>query len=141
MPEPIYADTQYGDLQGTAQMDGHEAAPLRELSELTEMPQTFRAVGLSIGTPNLLENVMPFSILAFDSEVVGESDSDMRDYVNEHGSLPLVSFGGVKGTSINKFWSYFKRCSIVTVHKTYADMSDRMQVYSLNEWRDNNPKR
>ena len=63
--------TQYGDLQGTIAVDGHEASSLRQLAKESEMPTGYRPVGLSLyaGAPPIGGSLQAY-LLAVEEEVM-----------------------------------------------------------------------
>jgi hypothetical protein len=132
MPEPLIASTQYGDMLGTVQFDGHEAAPLEELAALTEMPPNFCAIAITMGLPNTEEEKVPFSILAYDYNLLGMAPNSIENYIDQNGQLPLVEYKS--HFLFSQFDEYFKRWSLAAYHKSVAGMIGAMKVYSPDEW-------
>ncbi len=132
MPEQVFPSTQYGDLIGSVQFDGHSGPPLSDLADLTDMPQDYCPVAIKISLPNTLESVVPFSVFAYEYSQVGYTQDEIRAYIAHHGELPLREFEC--SFPFSMFDGYFKQGSILTYHKSNNQFINQMRVYSDKEW-------
>jgi hypothetical protein len=126
MSTPVTASTQYGDLVGTVEIDGHDTTPLSRLVSLTNMPPYFCPIGLEISLFDFFDDEVAFALLAYDSRTVGCGPEEMRAYIERHGELPVRRFlGTFRPTTAHRF---FKRCSIVAVDSRTIEVSDKLSV-------------
>ena len=119
MPEDFVAATQYGDLKGTAALDGYEGPPLHELAKLTDMPAGYRPVGLSFSTFHVTDGTVPFNVVAVRVSEAGDNVDDLAKYAAAHGGkLPVYSFSGkIKPGDLERL---FKRVSVKVILKSLA---------------------
>jgi hypothetical protein len=121
MGESFKASVQYGDLKGTAAIDGHETGgPLHDLAEFTTIKPGYIPVGFGLTRlhPNK-DGKLPFTIYAVDANVAGINAQEMNSYATKYGTLPVTGFHGE--IEPVRFQEFFKRFSI-RVHSKHLDL-------------------
>lgn len=128
MGDSFTASVQYGDLRGTAAIDGYETGgPLRGLAEHTCLKSGYIPVGF--GLTNLDpgdDGKVGFTLYAVQTEQVGKNVQEMSQYVSEHGKLPVVGFRGQ--IKAGTFVQHFKRFSLRVHSKTLALEPDQLDI-------------
>jgi hypothetical protein len=121
MGDSFVADTQYGDLQGTAAIDGHETGgPLHDLAEYSSLKPGYFPIGFGLHRLDPLESgKLPFTIYAVKTEDVGGTAEEMTAYARQHGKLPVKGFEGEIEPA--KFQQFFKRFSL-RVHNKWLNL-------------------
>ena len=117
MGDKFYAETQYGDLVGTAAFDGHKHPPLFELTERSNMPsEGYWPIGFELFRldPNE-DGKIPFALLAVKCEEAGDTIDDIIKYAKAAKELSVYRFEGeLKPT---EFSFLFKRIDIKAARK------------------------
>lgn len=118
--------SEYGDLVGTVEIDGHLSTPLAELAALTRMPTHCCPVGVEIELFESFDTIVHFSVLAYDSRIIGCDPNSMTAYVEQTGSLSIQRFPGlIRNASAHRFFKHF---SIVALDHRTVHMGDRLRV-------------
>ncbi len=91
MSELAIASTQYGDLRGTASIDGHHGSLVHEVAKRAEIPRGYWPVGLSIdiSAPDYQPIVEVFAV---DADVAGAGGDNIEKYAKENAEIPVFSF-------------------------------------------------
>lgn len=138
MSKQVPTLSEYGDLVGTVEIDGHLDTPLDDLATLTNMPAHYCPVGLEIELFESFEPIIHFSVLAYDSRIIGCDPNSMTSYVKQTGSLPVQRFPGIlRNISAHRFFKHF---SIVALDHRTVHMGDRLRVITSSDDQHSTPK-
>lgn len=131
MSKPVPTLSEFGDLIGTVEIDGHLQSPLKELAALTNMPEHYCPVGLEIELFDSFDAIVHFSVLAYDSRIIGCDPNNMTAYVDQAGSLPIQRFPGMlRSEAAHRFFKHF---SIVALDHRTVHMGDRLRVIASDD--------
>lgn len=131
MSKQVPTSSEYGDLVGTVEIDGHLSTPLAELAALTNMPTHYCPVGVEIELFESFDTIVHFWVLAYDSRIIGCDPNSMTAYVEQTGSLPIQRFPGLfRNASAHRFFKHF---SIVALDHRTVHMGDRLRVIDSDD--------
>lgn len=126
MSESFVADTQYGDLVGTAAFDGHSSLPLHEIARRLKIPGGYWPIGFEIHAfpDEVTGNTFPVSVVAVRPADVGTTPDEFISSARETQEIDVYRFSGrLKPQDMNAF---FKRVDIKVVQREFAQCEMRV---------------
>lgn len=131
MTKTVPTLSEYGDLIGTVEIDGHLETPLEELAALTSMPKHYCPIGIEIELFESFDTIFQFAVLAYDSRIIGCEHENMIAYVRQTGSLPIRRFPGMlRSSSAHRFFKHF---SVVALDHRSVHVGDRLRVVASGD--------
>ena len=131
MGDSFFASTQYDDIVGTVAFDGHDAPPLFELAEKSEMPhEGYWPVGFEFFRFDPDEDgSLPFTLVAVKHKEAGASIEDVVKYAKSAAELRVYRFAGVLKPP--DFAALFKRIDVKAIRRDLKEAN--VVAYTLAE--------